>query len=75
MTRRRETTWISFWRGAELVGDVIACDLHGNGRRNKIWFGEVAGAEREFYNLAEVKAFATSAGLTMRKEQTAKPTD
>lgn len=50
-----------------LAGVLGGFDLHGNGRRNKLWSGSIGGAKREFNNLKEIRLYARLNNLKVTK--------
>jgi len=60
--KRKECTLLHVMMGGQSVGDLQACDIHGNGRSNKAWLGKIDGEEVEFPNLKAVAAWAKKQG-------------
>lgn len=62
MTRRPECTKLELAACSDVIGELIACDQHGNGRSNKVWTGHIYGLPLEFPNMREVFAWAKAQG-------------
>lgn len=52
------------------IGMLQAVDVHGNGRSNKAWVGDIEGHDVDLPNLSAVKDWAKMHGFRIEREMT-----
>lgn len=68
MARRRECVLLHIYKGDRMLGELMAVDVHGNGRgSNKAWMGTVDGIKVDLPNLKAVAVWAKAEGFEVDK--------
>ncbi len=66
-----ECTLIRLHRAGSPIGELEAYDVHGSGRSNKLWSGEILLGDKlvnvEFANMRKIAEYARGYGCTVEK--------
>lgn len=65
--KRTECTELRLYELNREFHTLIACDVHGNGRSNKSWYGKVRGNDIDLPNMTAVKDFCHINGLQIER--------